>query len=696
MRPIRGLGLAALALLAACADRGPLEPDASAAPPSNAQRFECIARVREQTVTCATRAPVSSRLRGAIIGGQGQYVNLSTTNVAWDSATGTFSGDVAVQNLLPYAMGTLDGVNPDPAGIRVFFHTGPTVTSGWGSVSVQNPDGVGVFTATNQPYFQYPGILAPTAVSAPKTWQFHVDPDVAFFAFTLYVSVHTAPTLVISEIMAHPATASEPAGEWFEVHNRSNDAIDLQGWTITSGGDSAHTIATSVVVPLHGYVVLGASADPAANGGAGVQYVYGGIDLANGTSDWIALHAPAGFTADSVDWGAAAAEAPLPPPIGASLELDSLDNDNLYLSGESSHWTVAAAAFGSGQKGTPGGRRLVPLRAISIAAGLGRTCAIDPDGQAWCWGSGTGGTLGNGSVADSSYVVPVRVAQPAGVQFTEITAGLANTCALASTGVVYCWGNPVTNGTSFVIRSTPVAVPSGATFAALGGLSPYDLGTAGCAIDASGAPWCWGSGRLTPTPEPAPPSLVQFALADYAACARTASGQVWCRAGNHAGDDTLALVTQPGVTFQWVDTDDVQACGISTIGQMLCWNPGVRVPTIVPHASTVHFTSVAVSGPETVCAVATTGVVWCKGSNNGGQLGDGTVTPRSTLAPVLQPPGVFFSTVVLDKALNDPSYLQACALQTGGGDVYCWGLNDRGQVGDGTRTNRLAPVPVYR
>jgi hypothetical protein len=696
MRAIRGLRLAALALLAACADRGPLEPDPSAAPPPNAQRFECIARVREQTVTCATRAPVASRLRGAIIGGQGQYVNLSTTNVAFDSVTGTFSGDVAVQNLLPYAMGTLDGVNPDPAGIRVFFHTGPTVTSGWGSVSVQNPDGVGVFTATSQPYFQYPGILAPTAITAPKTWQFHVDPDVAFFAFTLYLSVHTAPTLVISEIMAHPSTGGEPAGEWFEVHNRSNDAIDLQGWTIASGGDSAHTIATSVVVPVHGYVVLGGSADPAANGGAGVQYVYSGIDLANGTGDWIALHAPAGFTADSVDWGAALAESPLPPPTGASLELDSLDNDNLHLSGESSHWTVAAASFGSGQNGTPGSRRLVPLRATSIAAGLGRTCAIDPDGQAWCWGFNYRGTLGIGTAADSTYVVPVRVLQPAGVQFTEVVAGRFNTCALATTGVEYCWGNPVTTGTSFVVRTTPVAVPSSATFASLGGLSANDLSTAGCAVDTSGAPWCWGSSRLTPTPEPAPGPLTQFTLSDYSACALTVAGQAWCRGGNGAGDDTLARVSQPGVTFQRIDSNDAQACGISTIGQLLCWDPGVRVPAIVPHASTVRFTSVAVAGTENVCAVETTGIVWCKGGNNAGQLGDGTVTPRSTLAPVLQPPGVLFSTVALARALNDPTNFQGCALQTGNGNVYCWGLNDQGQVGDGTRTNRLAPVPVYR
>ncbi|HEY0038082.1 MAG TPA: lamin tail domain-containing protein [Longimicrobium sp.] len=701
MRAIQRLGLTALALLAACADRGPLEPDPATAPLPNTQRFECIARVHERTVTCAAPAPVSPSLRrGAIIGGQGQFVKLTTTNVAFDAGTGIFSGDVTVQNLLPYAMGTQDGVSPDPAGIRVFFHTGPTVTSGWGVATVQNPDGVGTFTATNQPWFQYPGILGPGQTSAAKSWRFHLDPDVAHFAFTLFVSAHTAPTLVISEIMARPSTASEPAGEWFEVHNRTVDPIDLQGWTIASGGDAPHTIATPVVVPAKGYVVLGGSTDGTANGGVRARYAYTGIDLGNGTTDWLALRAPAGSTADSVDWGAAPGESALPPPTGASLELDSLDNDNLHLGGASSHWTVAAAAFGSGQKGTPGSRRLVQLRAVSITAGYSRTCAVDPDGQAWCWGGShlVEVMLGNGDSADSAHVHPVRVIQPPGVRFTQITAGLINTCALATTGVVYCWGSYVPTGTSLAMRSTAVAVPATTTFASVGALGGFG-GMLGCALDASGQPWCWGTDRFTLTPEPAPGPLAQLSL-DYSVCVRTVAGQAWCRSSRGAGGDTLSLVSQPGVTFQWVHSHDRQACGISTIGQMLCWNPGVRVPSIVPHPSTVRFTSVAVAGTENACAVATTGIVWCRGANVAGQLGDGTFTDRSTLAPVQQPPGVLFSTVVLTRVIGpvaeDYSYSHACALQSGNGNVYCWGLNDRGQLGDGTRTNRPVPVPVFR
>jgi hypothetical protein len=703
MRSIQTLGLAALALLAACADRSPLAPDpAAAGPEPTTQRFECMARVRERQVTCTARAPLSSRARGAIIGGQGQYVKLTSSNVAIDSATGTFSFDETVQNLLPYAMGTVDGVTPDPAGIRVFFNTGPTVTSGWGTVSVQNADGVGVFTATNQPYFQYPGILAPSATSAAKSWQLHVDPDVAVFGFTLFVSAHTSPTLVISEIMAHPTTASEPAGEWFEVHNRSSDPVDLQGWTIASGGDTPHTITTSLVVGPHAWVVLGGSADTTANGGTPVNYVYTGIDLGNGTTDWLALRSPAGFTADSVDWGAAPAEAPLPPPTGSSLELDSLQNDNTWLSGASSHWAPSIATYGSGQHGTPGARTAVALQAVSVAVGREQTCAIDAAGQGWCWGQDFSGSLGIGdSVSSRTFATPRKVLQPAGVSFTQVSTRDRYTCALATTGQPYCWGGyvPVATGIAFRTTPWPAQLPSGVTFVSVAVGTNANNSTGFCGVDAAGQVWCWHPSQPTVTPLAAPEPVAQIAMGDREICVRSVAGNLYCKSTILTADSLLA-VRQPEVTFQWVDTNDSRGCAVSNIGQIQCWQPGEYAP--VPNDSvppSIRFSSLAVGGIFDLCAVATTGQLYCGGANQSGQLGDGTRTGHS-LAPVTQPAGVLFSSVAMSSAalfLGDTSAQEhTCALRQGSGDLYCWGNNDFGQLGDGTLTDRLVPVPVFR
>jgi alpha-tubulin suppressor-like RCC1 family protein len=679
-------------LLAACADGTPLASRPGAAPPPTSQRFECTVYVHEQRVACTTARPAG--VRGALIGGQGQYVNIISSNVVWNAGTRTVSTDVAVQNLLPIAMGTLDGVSPDPAGVRVFFYQGPTVTSGWGGVTVQNPDGVATFTAANQPYFQY-SPLAPGQTSSAKPWQFQLDADAEYFSFTVLVAAHTAPTLAISEIMAHPSAASEPAGEWFEVYNASLDPVDLQGWTIASGGDTPHTITGSLVVGPRGYVVLGGSTSTAANGGASVRYAYAGIDLANGTGDWLALRSPAGFTADSVDWGAAPGETATAPPAGSSLELDSLKHDNTWLSGAGSHWAASAVTFGTGQQGTPGSRRLVPFTAVSVAAGYGRTCAVDTAGQAWCWGAGE---LGNPDTTQSA--VPLRVRQPAGVVFTQVETGPFSTCALATTGQAYCWGAKVPVGTSLARRQTPVAIPqpAGVTFTSLSKIARTFLEEfEGCGIDASGQAWCWGFRQFTPALLAAPAPVAQVSIGQVEICIRSTAGNVYCRTTG-AGADSFVAVRQPGVTFQWMDTSDRQGCGISTIGQMMCWQAPSYAVSIENHPPTVRFGSVVVSGPGTRCGLATSGQAYCRGINNYGQLGDGTKTTRTTLTPVSQPPGVLFSTLTLSEASisNNLAADHACALGQTSGVVYCWGGNQNGELGDGTTTERLVPVPVYR
>ncbi len=51
---------------------------------------------------------------------------------------------------------------------------GPVASIGTGTVSLINADGTGTFTAPNQPYFGYPGVVAPGAYSAYRAWKVHV------------------------------------------------------------------------------------------------------------------------------------------------------------------------------------------------------------------------------------------------------------------------------------------------------------------------------------------------------------------------------------------------------------------------------------------------------------------------------------------------------------------------------------------
>jgi hypothetical protein len=90
------------------------------------------------------------------------------------------------------------------------------------------------------------------------------------------------------------------------------------------------------------------------------------------------------------------------------------------------------------------------------------------------------------------------------------------------------------------------------------------------------------------------------------------------------------------------------------------------------------------SGVSHVCGLNPAGAAVCWGANEGGQLGDGTRTDRETPVPVRTE--LRFSTLTAGAT-------HTCGL-AGGGVPICWGQNLNGQIGDGSRIDRLAPTTV--
>ena len=197
MRRARPAAFAAVLALAACSESGggitPATPPA-VTPPNTVAAIPCTVDVRARQMRCDDAAAAGDRMRAdRIIGGQRTNVLVQSSNVAYDSATQIFSADLTVQNLLVQRMGS-DGTAV--TGVKVFFAAGPNVTSGSGFAEVFNADGVDTFTGTGQPYFYYPGALAPNAVTAAKRWQWKMPASVGTFAFTLYISTPVVPTIV--------------------------------------------------------------------------------------------------------------------------------------------------------------------------------------------------------------------------------------------------------------------------------------------------------------------------------------------------------------------------------------------------------------------------------------------------------------------------------------------------------------------
>src|SRR5439155_556136 len=138
-------------------------------------------------------------------------------------------------------------------------------------------------------------------------------------------------------------------------------------------------------------------------------------------------------------------------------------------------------------------------------------------------------------------------------------------------------------------------------------------------------------------------------------------------------------------------------CGVTTTGDIYCWGFNGRgqlgdntqairyVPTLVQAPPGVTFQTVTAGGQHT-CAVASTGDAYCWGRNEFGRLGDGTFTDRTAPVRVAAPAGVTFASVSAGTG-------HSCALATGGA-VYCWGSNYYGQLGDGSGADQNTPSLV--
>ena len=162
-----------------------------------------------------------------------------------------------------------------------------------------------------------------------------------------------AGDLVITELMFNPYGAgavSDDLGEWVELYNTLDKAVDLGGAQIKSPGDSqAFTIPGKTVVPAKGYIVLGSSNDVAKNGGVTVAAVWGTTIKLTNVTDGVSLETN-GVVVDAIAYDQSKG---WPNLNGVSLSLspsatDAAKNDNPV------SWCGANSAMASTDKATPG------------------------------------------------------------------------------------------------------------------------------------------------------------------------------------------------------------------------------------------------------------------------------------------------------------------------------------------------------
>ena len=255
---------------------------------------------------------------------------------------------------------------------------------------------------------------------------------------------------------------------------------------------------------------------------------------------------------------------------------------------------------------------------------------------------------------------------------SAVSAGFAHTCALLANGEVKCWGAN-DHGQLGDGTGADSAVPVDVALPA-----PATALAAGyvhsCAV-AGGAVYCWGDNT---TGE----------LGDGTTTSRLTPVEVEGLAGATAitgggGEDAGTVATFYG-----------HSCALTPLG-LACWGSNdsgqLGDGTFIERTSPVMTAGlpavpVAVAaGDRHTCAVAGGGV-WCFGSNGAGQLGNGATTD----APVPQ------LAVGAGALAVGAGAAHSCAVVAGvgGTGVLCWGLNAEGQVNGGNPSPASVLTPV--
>lgn len=271
-------------------------------------------------------------------------------------------------------------------------------------------------------------------------------------------------------------------------------------------------------------------------------------------------------------------------------------------------------------------------------------------------------------------------------------------CGIKTDGTMWCWGydayNLGTGATGHAIVSTPVQVGTdtatpgwsdwvySATSYVDTNYTAYGQGFSGYGIRSNGTLWSWGGNDAG-----------QLGIGTKVAHNRPV--QVKDSVGTGYYTD-----------WKQVSGSDLAACGLRANGQIYCWgdcwngscgdnnatNREVTLPVLVTDTagsgSWSDWVQVTV-GHDTACGIRASGVAYCWGNGDAGALGNNTGTSSATPKIVLDDSGG--STYFSDWKYLSMGNWVGCGLRANG-QIYCWGANSAGTLGDGTTGgNRLYP-----
>jgi alpha-tubulin suppressor-like RCC1 family protein len=349
------------------------------------------------------------------------------------------------------------------------------------------------------------------------------------------------------------------------------------------------------------------------------------------------------------------------------------------------------------------------VAATSIgAAGGTSACAVLASGEVWCWGSALAGRPAGARLA------PERVEGLS--EMAQISDSASLLCGLRIDGSPVCAGRNSLGqagvGAISEIVASPMPVlrrdesaPDGASVPLTGGFSVRTAAGSGdhaCMATSGRRVYCWGSDHA---------GQLGDGDSDLPTCtAAAASGECSPRA--------IPITALPtGVELTQVALGRSHTCALAYgSGFVLCWGDnsagqlgiGTTVSSAVPVLLTGLPPVVELSaGALSTCVRTYDGSVRCWGANDEGQIGDGieshgtscVVADGRTIDCVLTP--TLVASIEGAQALAS-GRSHSCVIRSPGTEVWCWGANDKLQLGDGPdttagpadRSPRYVPVRV--
>jgi len=281
---------------------------------------------------------------------------------------------------------------------------------------------------------------------------------------------------------------------------------------------------------------------------------------------------------------------------------------------------------------------------------------------AWAWGRNTYGRLGDDTTVNKSS--PVSVVGDF-TDWYQVSAGGCHSLGTKQNGTAWAWGSSncgQLGNNDTLSRSSPVSVVGGfLDWCQVSAGNLHSLGTR-----QNGTAWAWGAGG-------------NGILGDNTTINKSSPVQVlgdftdWCQVS--AGGPFSLGTRQNGTAWAWGyggagrlgDNTTVQKLSpVSVVGDFTDW--------CQVSAGSIHSLGVRQNG-----------TAWAWGCNSSGQLGDNTITNRSS--PV---------SVVGD--FTDWCQISAGEFQSLGtrqnGTIWAWGVNTSGRLGDNTIVSKRSPVSV--